>query len=274
MTLRKIYLLTLLMTIPLVFSGCGSSPEEQAVTDTPLPPLETPAPTSTPLPAPTSTPTSVPPTPTVAATATNTPLPEGVIFRDDFNGSLQPGWRWELEEPSRWTFVEMGGEQWLQLTGSSGRSNVLMRELPVGNFALSAHVVADSRMNFHQANIFVFDDVENYVAVNTGYCGICPVGGPSYFMETVTTGGGAPSHHYEAPRESNVTEVYLKIEVVDNVISGYYATSPDDWIRIGRFGNFFELNSIGLSATNSSPPEGTPEDIVAQFDYFEVTSLP
>ena len=90
-------------------------------------------------------------------------------------------------------------------------------------------------------------------------------------METVATGGDALGHHYETPRTDNDTDVYLKIEVVDNVISGYFATTPGAWTRIGRFGNFFELNSIGLSATNSSPPSGTPEDIVAQFDFFEVT---
>ena len=65
--------------------------------------------------------------------------------------------------------------------------------------------------------------------------------------------------------------MYLKIENQDNVISGYYALSPDNWERIGRFGNFFDLTGVGLSASNSLGPGMQAEDLVAQFDYFEIT---
>lgn len=227
---------------------------------------EPPTPTATP-PPPTDTSTPEP-TATIALTAT----PDTQIFRDDFNGSLQPGWSWDSEDPERWSFVDVNGKQWLQLIGNSGRSNVLMRAIPAGDFAIVAHIKADPRLNFHQANIFIFQDISNYVAVNTGYCQPCSVGGHGYFMETAATGGDVLGHFYEAPRAPEDTDVYLKIEVVDDVVSGYFATTPGEWTRIGRFGNFFDLNSIGLSATNSSPPSGTPEDIVAQFDYFEVTT--
>lgn len=209
--------------------------------------------------------------PTVTIAPTITALPEGILFRDDFSGYFQPGWTWELEDPEKWVFVEDDGGQWLQVIGNSGRSNVLLREIPAGDFAIVAHIKADPHLNFHQANIFVFQDAENYIVVNTGYCAPCPVGGPGYFMETVVTGGSA-LNHYELPRNENDLNVYLKIEVVGDVISGYYATEPGEWTRIGRFGNFYDLKTIGLSATNSSPPSGTPEDIIARFDYFEVVT--
>lgn len=246
--------------------SCGAPAPKDIPTETAAPKQQEEIPTSTPLqPTETSTPE---PTATITLTAT----PESQIFRDDFNGFLQPGWTWEEEDPERWTFVDINGKQWLQLTGNNGRSNVLMREVPSRDFAIVAHIKADPRLNFHQASIFVFQDTSNYVAVNTGYCQPCSVGGYGYFMETAATGGDVLGHFYEAPRTVEDTDIYLKIDIVDNVISGYFATTPDEWIRIGRFGNFFELNSIGLSATNSSPPSGTPEDIVAQFDFFEVTT--
>ena len=248
--------------------SCGTPAQTvptEAPSETIAPKQQEELPTATTLPP---TDTSTPePTATVALTAT----PETQIFRDDFDGSFQPGWTWEAEDSKKWSFVDIDGKQWLQIIGNSGRSNVLTRDIPSGDFAIVAHIKADPRLNFHQANIFVFQDSSNYVVVNTGYCQPCPVGGYGYFMETVATGGDALGHHYEAPRAADDTDVYLKIDVVDNVISGYFATTPGEWTRIGRFGNFFELNSIGLSATNSSPPSGTLEDIVAQFDFFEVT---
>lgn len=216
---------------------------------------------------------TLPPPPAATAEPTDIPeptaTPEGQIFRDDFTGSLQPGWTWETEDPAKWSFVDVEGEPWLQIIGNADRTNVLTREVPEGDFAIVAHIKAEPHLNFHQANIFIFQDSENYIVVNTGFCQPCPVGGHGYFMETVASGGDA-LNHYEAPRAAEDTDVYLKIEVVGDIISGYFATTPDEWTRIGRFGNFYELNTVGLSATNSSPPSGTPEDIVAQFDYFEI----
>lgn len=249
------------VVITVLIAGCGGSPATQVQTEEPIvvPPTNTSVP-------PTLTP--VPATETPASTPTNTPLPAGVVFRDDFNGFLQPGWRWELEDPSRWSFVD---NQWLQLVGNDGRSNVLMRDIPQGDFSITAHIVAEPFQNFHQANIFIFEDLNNFIVMNTGFCGPCGVGGSGFFMETVADGGQAPANHYEVSRAMDATDVYLRIVVEGETISGYYATVPGEWQRIGRFGNFFTLNSIGLSATNSSPPEGTPEDIVAQFDFFEVS---
>lgn len=258
----KIRLLTIAILLGLL-AACGGQPAP-AESIPPTEEIAQPADSPTPLPVNTSTPTTTP-----TAIPTNTPLPEGVLFRDDFNGAFQDGWAWDSEDPAKWAFVEDDGEQWLQIIGNPARSNVLMRDIPEGDFAIVARIKADPHLNFHQANIFVFQDLENYIVVNTGYCQPCPVGGHGYFMETVVTGGGT-LNHYELPRGADDLTVYLKIEVVDDVISGYYATQPGEWNRIGRFGNFYDLKSIGLSATNSSPPGGTPEDIIARFDYFEV----
>ncbi|MCC6299289.1 MAG: hypothetical protein IT314_08315 [Anaerolineales bacterium] len=260
----RIKILLSAMMIGILISGCGRSPATQEPMAEPIvvPPTNTSVPPS---------PTAIPSTETPASTPTNTPLPAGLIFRDDFNGSLQPGWRWELEDPSRWSFVGVGGNQWLQLVGNDGRSNVLLRDVPQGDFTITAHIAADPFQNFHQANIFIFEDLDNYIVLNTGYCAPCSTGGPGFYMETVADGGNSRANVYMIPRDPSATDVYLRIVLEGETISGYYATAPNDWQRLGRFGNFFTLNSIGLSATNSSPPEGTPEDIVAQFDFFEVS---
>jgi len=66
------------------------------------------------------------------------------------------------------------------------------------------------------------------------------------------------------------TELYLKLEDKDNVISGYYATSPDQWERLGRFGNYFKFKRVGLGVTNVDQPGVINEDLVGFFDYFEI----
>jgi len=54
--------------------------------------------------------TEIPPTATTEPTVGIIPTAtsEGQIFRDDFSGSLQPGWRWESENSNKWSFTKDG----------------------------------------------------------------------------------------------------------------------------------------------------------------------
>jgi hypothetical protein len=52
-------------------------------------------------------------------------------------------------------------------------------------------------------------------------------------------------------------------------LTGYYALEPDNWQRVGAFGNYFDFRLVGLGATNSNPG-GVAEDLTAMFDYFEI----
>ena len=207
-----------------------------------------------------------------------TPLPEGMLFRDDFEGYFQPGWEWINEDPDKWSFVEFGDSQWLQIFGSDpgnfeDQANTLMRPLPEGDFVITTHVIADPRQNHHQANIFIFQDPQNYIRLNFGYCDHCGLPeGYGYFMETVIENNPF-GDVYAVPRSAEDTDVYLRLVNQAGSITGYYTTEYGDWQRIGAFGNYFDFKSVGLGATNSAPADWDVEDIEALFDYFEI-SLP
>ena len=245
----------------LVLAACTAAPEP-----TPLPPTEPPPPPTEP-PAPTEPP---PPTKTPQPTATpipaNTPLPEGVLFRDDFNGSLQPGWEWMNEKPERWSFTNAG---WLRiegegpsLIGDGEQSNMLWYPLPEGDFVITAHLKTNPSENFHQATLYIYEDNENYVAINRGYCDICEAGGDGFFMEYQIDGAwGAYQQRTDAD------DVYLRLESKDKVLSGHYATELGDWKRLGRFGNFFQFKRVGIGVTNVS----AEKDLVGAFDWFEIS---
>ncbi|MBC8507877.1 MAG: hypothetical protein ISR58_14885 [Anaerolineales bacterium] len=205
-----------------------------------------------------------------------TPLPEGVLFRDDFDGYFQPGWSWINENPEKWDIVKFEDETWFQIIadkpgGLAVQSNTLMRPLPDGDFVITAHVVANPRQNFHQANIFIFEDETNFIRLNLGFCDLCGLPtGHGYFMETIIDNNPF-GDVYAVPRGAEDTDVYLRLVNENDMIIGYYATELGEWNRIGRFGNFFDFKSVGLGATNSVPEEWDVEDIEALFDYFEIT---
>jgi hypothetical protein len=221
---------------------------------TPVPPTELP-----------SEPTAEP-APVIELTAT----PENQIFRDDFTGELQPGWTWENENPDLWTFTEDG---WLQITGEDSallggdaQSNLLWRDLPAEDFHITIHLKTQPLVNFQQATIYLYEDPENYVALNRGFCDICLEGGNAYYFEFKIGGEWGSYNH-----PTDATDVYLRLTREGDVISGYYADTPGQWERIGRYGgSYFDFKHVGIGVTNSDP-NGVDGDLIGQFDYFEIT---
>ncbi len=204
-----------------------------------------------------------------------TALPQGVLFRDDFNGPLLEGWQWINEDAARWTFT---GNGWLEIIGDDASFfgaddyvlvNFLARELPEGPFVITTHLQADPDENFKQATIYILEDPQNYIALNTGYCALCSTGGPGFYMETFIDNNPFGNAMMVA-RDPAETDVYLRLVNNGESLIGYYATEPGQWQRLGAFGNFFDFRLVGLGASNSAPPEGVSQDIVAHFDYFEI----
>lgn len=219
------------------------------------------------------------PTATTAPTATAVPppeptaLPEGVLFRDEFDGQLADGWQWQNEDPTRHRMTIDG---WLEITGGdigffqteAGLINFLNRDLPDGQFEIITRIQAEPSENFHQATIYIYEDPANYIALNTGYCDLCPTGGHGFFMETIIDNNPF-GDVYALPRAAEDTDVYLRLVNDGESVTGYYATTPGEWQRAGAFGNFFDFNSVGIGVTNSNPA-GVSEDIIARFDFFEI----
>lgn len=93
-------------------------------------------------------------------------------------------------------------------------------------------------------------------------------------MRPLLTGGNAFFMDYKINGQigtyKNATtaeDVYLRLESKDNTISGYFATAPDQWERLGRFGHFFQFKKVGIGVSNAN----ASSDVVGQFDYFEIS---
>lgn len=259
-------MLYVLISILLALTACGPP---STVEPTPVPP-----PTSAPKPTPLSP--TVPPVPTVKPSPEPTPTinptatPENQLFRDDFTGELQPGWTWENENPALWTFTDDG---WLQIIGEDAsllneqpQSNLLWRDLPSGDGIITIHLKTQPLSNFQQATLYLYEDLDNYVALNRGFCDLCVDGGNAFYFEFKISGAFGTYNQV-----TNATDVYLRLTREGDVISGYYATEPGQWERIGRYGgSYFDFKRVGIGVTNSDP-SGLNGDLVGQFDYFEIT---
>ena len=250
--MKKLLIIGGIMILSFVLISCAAQPaigvSEEGPLQTPLPQTNTPEQTAT-------------------ATLALTPTPEGQIFRDDFTGQLRPEWSWVNENPSRWMITDDGwlkivGED-LMLMGDGYQSNLLWITLPEGDFAISVHLQAQPVVNFQQASIHLYENNENYVAINRGYCKPC--GGNAIFMEYKIDKSFGTYNQL-----TNVTDLYLKLVSQGNVITGYYAFEPDQWQRLGRVGNYFQFKRGGLGVSNCDRDHTSSDDLIGMFDYFEI----
>jgi len=256
--------LFLLAIIAFLIAACGTA-STQAVE--PTEDLEEPPATSAPTEAPTTA-----PSPEASATPQASATPEGRIFRDDFDGQLAEGWTWLNENPDNWQitadgWLELVGEDAFALDGGLGQNNMLFRDLPPGNVAITAHVQADPDTNFQQAALWLWQDSTSYVDLNRGYCANC-VGSGVYFDYRIP---GLPQGTYQTPVAE--TDVYLRIEITADQITLFYSVDGVSWERLGRFGNVFTFQQVGLGVSNVDP-FGADDDLTAGFDWFEITTLP
>ncbi len=205
------------------------------------------------------------------ATAESPATPQEPIFRDDFNGQLNPAWAWQNEDVTHYKINEDG---WLEITGGSEsilaggqQTNLLWMQLPEGDFVISIHLKSQPLFDFQRAGILLFKNSEQYVSLSRGYCMQCVLGGSGIFLEYISKGGRT---RYAVATDA--TDLYLMLIRGRGVLSGFYATEASQWQNIANLENDIRFERVALSVTNDSTwDEGY--DVVGMFDYFEIRSV-
>ena len=205
----------------------------------------------------------------VGETATETSgKPTSQMFRDDFTDSLQMGWEWRNEDPSRW---EITPEGWLQIVGEDAslladgaQSNLLCRDAPDDDFQVTVHLYADPREDFQQATLYLYQDGDNYVAINRGYCSLCETGGGGMFMEYKVAGS------WEAFNvKTQEPDVFLRLVSQGQTVTGYYAFELGEWNLMGEAENSLADTLICVGVSNVDQA-GINADLVGEFEYIEI----
>lgn len=202
--------------------------------------------------------------PSISAGDQNAP-----VFRDNFSFNLQSGWEWQNEDPSRW---EITSDGWLRITGEDtsllaggSQNNLLCRSAFDGDYQVTTHISANPTADFQQATLYLYQDGNNFTAINRGYCGPCETGGNGIFMEYKLVGG------WEAFNvKTQDTDVYLRLTRQGNTITGYYAFDDGAWQTLGKIENTLAIAKICLGVSNVDSA-GIDANLLGQFDYLEVS---
>ena len=191
-----------------------------------------------------------------------------IVVREDFDDEkLETGMVWENFNPKKCNFLNKGFVGFIgesdSLLHNNKQSNLLWYQLPDSEYTITVHLSGIFKKDFQQAAIFLYEDPNNYVTINRAFCSLCPTGGNGFFMNYKNKGA---FNEYAA--KTNKDDVFLRLENKNKTISGYYATEPDQWIRLGRVSaEYTDFKKAGFGVTN----DGTQNNASVRLDYFEIS---
>ena len=242
-----------------IMAACGSPA-------TPISEPISPQPTNTAIPVPTVT--SIPPT----ATLEPSPIPNPLLFRDDFEGSLGEGWNWTRENKKTWSLTNNPG--WLEIIASPGYvgggnlDNILLRSIPEGNFEIETKVNFNPVGDYQLAGLLIYESATNYIQYGRAFCdapNVCANDG--FYVDLVYDNNADPENFATSAQGTDLA--YLRLRREGNKYTAYASHDGQEWQLIGEKISEMKPLFIGLMAGQAwSAPQP------AQFDYFVVNQLP
>lgn len=196
------------------------------------------------------------------------------IWTDEFDGGLRPGWRWLWPDANHYNFSEQPGSlqiltQATSLYGTDLPTNLLLRPAPSGDFEIITSVSFDPGQNFQHAAILIFEDKDNFILLNRGFCdaGLCS--GSGVYLDVEQDG----ATNNLSNTAVSATTTYLALRRQGTSFTGFYSEDGDTWLEIGRFDGRISPGAVGLMASNSNPDTAV-SPIPADFHSFTINTGP
>jgi beta-xylosidase len=220
-------------------------------------------------------PTTIPPLPTntIAPTATLEPslTPDPLIFRDDFKDSIDTEWQWVKENNKTWSLTNNPG--WLEIHAGSGHvssgdlDNLLIRQIPEGNFELETKLMFKPVTNYQIAGLLIYESAANFIQYGRAYCNEPRCVDDGLYMDLIM-GSSFTSDNF-AISSPDMNPLYLRLRREGNIFTSYFSEDGNKWQLVGTHTNEMNPLFVGLVAGQS-----TYSFQPAQFDYFIINSLP
>jgi cytochrome c len=204
------------------------------------------------------------PTPTIAPSLT----PESQLFRDDFDGAIDPGWKWTKENKKTWSLTNKPG--WLEIIAGKGAvfaRNLLFRPIPEGNFELETKLIFEPTANYQIAGLIIYFNNTNLILFGRAYCNRRPACVDDGFYMDMLIKGKAPDGNFATPAPGTDT-VFLRLRREGDSYTSYYSEDGSQWTKIGTHASTMKPKFVGL-ATGQSMSSTLP----AQFDYFVINKI-
>lgn len=203
------------------------------------------------------------------------PMSDSFIFKDDFEGSIEPGWKWVRENNSKWSLSTNPG--WLEITAGSGSAhagnsdNLLLRQIPTGNFELEIKLKFKPTADFQIAGLIIYESAEKFIQYGRAFANcedsICANDG--LYMDMIIDGSFTGMNFAMPIPDPESDTMYLRLQREGNNYLSFFSEDGSKWDVLGGHTSEMDPQFVGLvagqSTTGSQP---------AQFEYFIINSLP
>jgi beta-xylosidase len=200
------------------------------------------------------------PTPTIAPS----PTPDLLLFKDDFNGSIDSGWKIQNVNKKMYLTNKSG---WLEIIARSplGTKNYFLRQIPEGNFELETKMIFEPVANYQIAGLIIYYNTANYILFGRAYCKTCLPDGDGFYMDNVKRKYIEGSFVTPAP---GTDTVFLSLRREGDTYTSYSSEDGSNWTQIGVHTSTMKPRFVGLAAGQS-----TSGSRPAQFDYFVINKV-
>ena len=185
---------------------------------------------------------------------------------------MPSGWWWVREDSTHWNLTETPGSLRIVLQPGGildGQlNNLLLREVPEGNFEMATLVRFTPTSNFRFAGLLIYQDDSNAIQLGRAFCD-APDGcvGNGIYFDDIQSGEFGSTNY--STSTANQSQVYLRLRREGVIYTGYYSEDGTNWIVIGQHTRNLKPTGVGLIAAQAYEAEG-----IADFDYFTTKELP
>jgi beta-xylosidase len=254
---QLIILLSILFVSACSFVPLPASPPTEQIVLHPLP-------TATRIASPTLTP--VLPTPSLQPTV------EPPLFRDDFEGGLDPEWSWVREDPLNWSLVNQPGSLQINVThgyiAAHNNSNLLLRPAPEGDFLIETQITFRPMRDFQFAGLIIYEDDSSFIQAGRGHCDSVECVGTGLYMDLYSKGTIIKPNFGQVYR--SIDPLLLRLSRRGNRYTFEASTNGFVWFLIGSHTSDLDPLQVGLAAGQHLRGDILP----AAFEYFEIRALP
>jgi len=193
---------------------------------------------------------------------------------DDFDDSLEPGWRWVRESPTSWSLSDRNGflrimtEPGGLLYNSDNARNLLLRDTPLGDYMIETLVYFEPVEDFQIAGLVLYEDDGNFLMLGRAFCDAC--GGNKIYFDFEQRGTPVAN---KAIASSTKDLAYLRVTKQGPMYSGHYSSDGTTWILVAQHRSMeMRPGGVGIVTTGDATPGGI--QVAADFEYFRITELP
>lgn len=191
-------------------------------------------------------------------TATSAPADgKAASFVDEFDGTLGEGWTWQDEDPQAWAITD--GALRIDLQTSPPLRNVLLREMPSGDFTVTTQIDfapelsdrASAAGPTHFAGLVITGDDPD---TRTEFCWT------SEGLSLMSWGNGFIRDGSQIPVDTFMTDEWIGAELTLKVQSGFYTAvfssegTPEWEVDTRKLDSSF--HRVGLIASTTEEPGG------------------